>query len=334
MSLNTLAIGTGATAAFLIAKVLLTQTGSASARTKLIPHAQEHVVIIGASSGIGSELARIYAHRGARIVIVARREALLQQLVDELGSVAGAIRAVQGDVTLPNDVQRITRESLEALQGRVDTLILCAGIISVLPFDELAGIDSTGSESASLPSKAQEALEASIKIMNVNYHAPLNLTTHFLPTLTKSSPAGNIMVVSSMAGKVGAPTRAIYCASKHAAQGFFEALGMEVERTGVHVGIVSPGTVATDLRQSAVDLPQNNGASSSSSSGTPTGTKATAGTKKGAMTARACAEGIVRGSDLRQHEVIMPWFYHVSLVLQIVSPGLVRWLAKKKYGYL
>ena len=333
MSLSTLAIGTGTAAAFLIARSLLAQAGSTSARTRLIPPTQEHVVIIGASSGIGCELGRIYAHRGARIVIVARREALLQQLVDELRPVAGAIHAVQGDVTIPNDVQRITRESLGALQGRVDTLILCAGIISVLPFDELAGIDSTRSDSAMLPSKAQEALEASIKIMNVNYHAPLNLTTHFLPTLTKSSPAGNIMVVSSMAGKVGAPTRAIYCASKHAAQGFFEALGMEVERTGVHVGIVSPGTVATDLRQSAVDLPKINDASSSSSS-TSSVANPIAGTKKGAMTAQACAEGIVRGSDLRQHEVIMPWFYHVSLVLQIVSPGLVRWLAKKKYGYL
>ncbi|GJJ78940.1 hypothetical protein EMPS_11299 [Entomortierella parvispora] len=333
MSLSTLAIGTGTVAAVLIARALFTQTGSTS-RTKLIPPTQERVVIVGASSGIGSELARIYAHRGAHIVIVARRESLLQQLVDELSPVAGAIHAVQGDVTLPNEVQRITRESLEALQGRVDTLILCAGIISVLPFDELAGINSTVSDSVVLPSKAQEAFEASIKIMNVNYHAPLNLTTHFLPTLTKSSSAGNIMVVSSMAGKVGAPTRAIYCASKHAAQGFFEALGMEVERTGVHVGIVSPGTVATDLRQSAVDLPKNNAASSSSSSAGPSETKPIAGTKKGAMTARACAEGIVRGSDLRQHEVIMPWFYHVSLVLQIVSPGLVRWLAKKKYGYL
>jgi short-subunit dehydrogenase len=162
--------------------------------------------------------------------------------------------------------------------------------------------------------------------MNVNYHAPLNLASHFLPALTRTSTAGNIMVVSSMAGKVGAPTRSIYCGSKHAAQGFFESLGMEVERTGVHVGIVSPGTVITDIRQSAVDLPTKAGASSEA--------KKAAGTKKGAMTARACAEGIVRGSDLRQHEVIMPWFYRASLALKLVAPGLVRWLAKKKYGYL
>ncbi|KAG0277506.1 hypothetical protein BGZ95_005844 [Linnemannia exigua] len=341
MSTTAIALGVA-----IAAPLLLRLAGSKGpARTATIPQAEERVVIIGASSGIGSELARIYAGRHAHVVLVARRMELLQQLVQELTPTAGSMHAVQGDVTLPEDVRRITVESLKALNGKIDTLIICAGIISVLPFEELAGIDSakaaTGGSDANgtsdsdychlLPTNADKALEASTRIMNVNYHAPLNLTSHFLPALTRTSAAGNIIVVSSMAGKVGAPTRSIYCASKHAAQGFFEALGMEVERTGVHVGIVSPGTVATDLRQSAVDLPKAEGSSTSSTLAAPV---KVAGTKKGAMTAKACAEGIVRGSDLRQHEVIMPWFYKVSLVLQMVSPSLVRWLAKKKYGYL
>ncbi|KAF8939550.1 hypothetical protein BGZ58_009425 [Dissophora ornata] len=309
-------------------------------RTTSIAATRERVVIIGASSGIGSELARIYAHRHAHIVLVARRMDLLQQLVEELRSIAGSIHAIQGDVTLSEDVRRITIESLRALNGGVDTLIICAGIISVLPFEELAGIDLAKAEVAEatsgsdmdtafshlMPSNSQAALDASVKIMNVNYHAPLNLTSHFLPALTRTSPAGNIIVVSSMAGKIGAPTRSIYSGSKHAVQGFFESLGMEVERSGVHVGIVSPGTVATDLRQSAVDLPK--------ADASVTEARKISGTKKGAMTARACAEGIVRCSDLRQHEVVMPWFYNMSLWLEMLSPGLVRWLAKKKYGYL
>lgn len=333
MSTAAIALGVAIAAPILI-KTLTGLKGPG--RTKIIPHPDERVVIIGASSGIGSELARIYAGRHAHVVMVARRMELLQQLTQELSSTAGSIHAIQGDVTLPEDVRRVTLESLKALNGKVDTLIICAGIISVLPFAELAGIDSakTGTSESDyshlLPTDADKALEASTRIMNVNYHAPLNLASHFLPALTQTSAAGNIIVVSSMAGKVGAPTRSIYCASKHAAQGFFDALGMEVERTGVHVGIVSPGTVATDLRQSAVDLPRAEAASSTS----PAAPVKVAGTKKGAMTAKACAEGIVQGSDLRQHEVIMPWFYHVSLVLQIVSPNLVRWLAKKKYGYL
>ncbi|KAG0083520.1 hypothetical protein BGZ93_009650 [Podila epicladia] len=327
---TTLLIVAGALAVPLLAKSLISK---APTRTTLIPENQERVVVIGASSGIGSELARIYAQRKAHVVLVARRQTLLESLVQELSPVAGSILAIQGDVTLPEDVRRITLESLRFLKGGVDTLILCAGMISVLPFTELAGTEKTSTQPTGddlahlLPSNPGAALDASIKIMNLNYHAPLNLTSHFLPALTQTSRAGNIIVVSSMAGKLGAPTRSIYCGSKHAAQGFFDSLGMEVEKTGVHVGIVSPGTVETDLRQSAVDLPSS---SSTDSSAAP---KAT-GTKKGAMTARACAEGIVRGSDLRQHEVIMPWFYHVSLVLQMLSPSLVRWLAKKKYGYL
>ncbi|KAG0014083.1 hypothetical protein BGZ82_001908 [Podila clonocystis] len=321
----------GALAVPLLAKSLISK---APARTTSIPKNQERVVIIGASSGIGSELARIYAHRQAHVVLVARRQALLESIVQELSPVAGSILAIQGDVTLPEDVRRITLESLRFLKGGVDTLILCAGMISVLPFADLAGTEKTSTQPTGdddlahlLPSNPRAALDASFKIMNLNYHAPLNLTSHFLPALTQTSRAGNIIVVSSMAGKLGAPTRSIYCGSKHAAQGFFDSLGMEVEKTGVHVGIVSPGTVETDLRQSAVDLPP------SSSTDSLEAPKAT-GTKKGAMSARSCAEGIVRGSDLRQHEVIMPWFYRVSLVLQMLSPSLVRWLAKKKYGYL
>ncbi|KAF9943596.1 hypothetical protein BGZ65_000688 [Modicella reniformis] len=107
---------------------------------------------------------------------------------------------------------------------------------------------------------------------------------------------------------------------------------MEVERSGVHVGIVSPGTVLTDLRQSAVDLPSQSNASASGPNGAES--KKIAGTKKGAMSAKTCAEGIVSCSDLRQHDVVMPWFYHVSLVLKLFFPSLVRRLAKKKYGYL
>ncbi|KAH7026835.1 hypothetical protein BKA57DRAFT_480089, partial [Linnemannia elongata] len=261
MSTAAIALGVAVATPILI-KALIGSKGPARAKT--IPHADERVVIIGASSGIGSELARIYAGRHAHVVMVARRMELLQQLIQELSSTAGSIHAVQGDVTLPEDVRRITLESLKALNGKVDTLIICAGIISVLPFAELAGIDSAKAATSEsdyshlLPTNADKALEASTRIMNVNYHAPLNLASHFLPALTQTSAAGNIIVVSS------APTRSIYCASKHAAQGFFDALGMEVERTGVHVGIVSPGTVATDLRQSAVDLPKSEVGSSTS----------------------------------------------------------------------
>ncbi|KAK3827533.1 MAG: hypothetical protein J3Q66DRAFT_320496 [Benniella sp.] len=346
---TTLILGVAVALPLLIGSLVVSRVRQPPPRTTRIPVSQERVVIVGASSGIGAELARIYARRQAHVVVVARRIELLQQLVHELSPDAGSIHAIQGDVTSTNDVRQLTLESLKVLKGGIDTLIICAGVISVLPFEELAGIDSTKdtmkddgvSEPRSeqdleqlLPplASSQAALDASFRIMNVNYHAPLNIACHFLPSLTKTSVAGNIIVVSSMAGKVGAPTRSIYSASKHAAQGFFESLGMEVERNGIHVGIVSPGTVLTDLRQSAVDQPQPS--ASASDQNVVGETKKVAGTKKGAMTAKACAEGIVHGSDHRQHDVVMPWFYHVSLALKLIHPRLVRRLAKKKYGYL
>ncbi|KAG0233655.1 hypothetical protein BGW41_001407 [Actinomortierella wolfii] len=338
-------------AALAVGATFLVSRQTASFRTRLIPVNEERVVIIGASSGIGKELARLYASRHAHIVVVARRKQLLDQLIaEELQSSAASIHAIQADITRSEDVVRLTRESLRALNGGVDTLIICAGVISVLPFEQLAGIEgdlakaSTTAKSPQakpgqpspdtsmedhierlLPKNATAALAASRAIMEINYHAPLNLASHFLPALAQTSRAGNIIVVSSMAGKVGAPTRSIYCGSKHAAQGFFEALGLEVERAGIHVGIVSPGTVDTDLRLSAVDLP---------SDGQGAGQAVAAGTKKGAISARVCAEGIVDCSDERKHEMLLPWFYNASLYLELICPRLVRYLAKKKYGFL
>ncbi|KAG0251110.1 hypothetical protein DFQ27_008981 [Actinomortierella ambigua] len=348
-------------AALAVGATFLVSRQTASFRTRLIPVNEERVVIIGASSGIGKEIARIYASRHAHLVLVARRKQLLDTLIsDELHTTAGSVHAIQADITNHDDVQRLTRESLTVLRGGVDTLIICAGVISVLPFEQLAGIDSTApaaapstiaptvatiatttttspSSSSSttttlqeqidqlLPKSAMAAVAASRAIMEINYHAPLNLASHFLLALKQSSRAGNIIVVSSMAGKVGAPTRSIYCGSKHAAQGFFEALGLEVERAGVHVGIVSPGTVDTDLRLSAVDLPKED---------QDVNMAVAAGTKKGAISARICAEGIIDCSDERKSEVLLPWFYNVSLYLELLSPRLVRYLAKKKYGFL
>ncbi|KAF9166995.1 hypothetical protein DFQ26_006259 [Actinomortierella ambigua] len=350
-------------AALAVGATFLVSRQTASFRTRLIPVNEERVVIIGASSGIGKEIARIYASRHAHLVLVARRKQLLDTLIsDELHTTAGSAHAIQADITNHDDVQRLTRESLTVLRGGVDTLIICAGVISVLPFEQLAGIDSTApaaapstiaptaatiatttssSSSSSttttsdstlqeqidqlLPKSAMAAVAASRAIMEINYHAPLNLASHFLLALKQSSRAGNIIVVSSMAGKVGAPTRSIYCGSKHAAQGFFEALGLEVERAGVHVGIVSPGTVDTDLRLSAVDLPKED---------QDVNMAVAAGTKKGAISARICAEGIIDCSDERKSEVLLPWFYNVSLYLELLSPRLVRYLAKKKYGFL
>ncbi|KAF9977671.1 hypothetical protein BGZ73_005181 [Actinomortierella ambigua] len=311
----------------------------------MIPVNEERVVIIGASSGIGKELARLYASRHAHLVLVARRKHLLDQLISkDLHASAASAHAIQADITNPDDVLRLTRESLVALRGGVDTLIICAGVISVLPFEQLAGIDSdvatmsTPAASSAMPSSslqdqidkllpksAPAALAASRAIMEINYHAPLNLASHFLPALKQTSRAGNIIVVSSMAGKMGAPSRSIYCGSKHAAQGFFEALSLEVERTGVHVGIVSPGTVDTDLRLSAVDLPKGD---------KEVNKAVAAGTRRGAISARVCAEGIIACSDERKTEVLLPWFYNVSLYLELVSPRLVRYLAKKKYGFM
>lgn len=182
------------------------------------------VWITGASSGIGEALAHGLAKRGARIILSGRR-------VDALERVAKALEAET--MVLPfeatdYDALPAVVAKAETWKGGVDLLINNAGVSQ-----RSLALDTT--------------FDVYRTLMEVDFFAPLRLTQLVLPGMVERK-SGAIAVVSSVAGKVGAPIRTGYCAAKHAVVGYFEALRAEVEIAyGISVHVILPGSVKTGV---------------------------------------------------------------------------------------
>ncbi|KAI8142558.1 hypothetical protein BJV82DRAFT_615276 [Fennellomyces sp. T-0311] len=299
-----------------IALSYLISSNNAKKRLRQLPANKERVMIIGCSSGIGRDIALKYAARGAKLALFARRLPLIEALRSECEQ-AGSTKAiaVAGDVAQTTDLDKLVQATKRELGG-VDTVIFCAGLISVRAFMEASGIKVESNKVVQVQeSSMDEALE---HITNVNYMAPVRLTRMVLPTLIESSVAPNIIIMSSLAGKVGAPTRALYAGSKHALHGFFDSLRVEVEPYNVHVGIVCPGTVDTELRNTAVDMASGDGPA--------------AGSTRGKLSPAAVAQRTLDASDRREREVFIPaLFGYAAIWAKLIASSWVDWAAKRKY---
>jgi short-subunit dehydrogenase len=190
------------------------------------------ILITGASQGIGRALAEAAARRGARVLVAARSESLLQELVQKVRAEGGTIRAVQADVTSADDRRRMVEAAQEAYAG-LDILINNAGIGATGHFAEVA------------PERLRQ-------IMEVNFFGLTETTRAFLPLLRLGYyPA--IVNISSIAGKRGIPARSEYSASKFAVQGFSEALRAELAKDGIDVIVVCPGLTQTNFSQNMIE---------------------------------------------------------------------------------
>ena len=175
-------------------------------------------MVTGASSGIGAATARLLAAQDWRVIAVARRAERLEQL-------AGGVVAVPADLTDPEAPARV-REAVEREAGRLELLVNNAGAEWRSTF-------------------ADGGYENVRQTMDVNFDAVVRLTESLLPLLRESTPS-SIVNVSSVAGRVGRPANSAYAASKFALAGWSEAVGIEEQPHGVHVGLVLPGFVSTE----------------------------------------------------------------------------------------
>ncbi len=191
----------------------------------------ELVLITGASSGIGLELANCFAADHSNLVLVARNTAALEKLAAELrGKFPIAVHAITADLARPESPRQIFDE----LQGRglnVDVLINNAG------FGLHGGF-------AELP------LARQLEIIQVNVAALVTLTGLFLPGMVQRRNGG-ILNIGSVAGFLPGPNMAIYYASKAFVQSFSEALFEELRGTGVRVTNLCPGPTETNFSQVA-----------------------------------------------------------------------------------
>jgi short-subunit dehydrogenase len=179
------------------------------------------VLISGASSGIGEELARQAMARGSRVGLLARSTEALEGLAAQLGDDCVAAPA---DVTSQAEV-RAAVERVERALGPVDICVANAGIGLYGPFVDAAA----------------DRVEA---LMATNYLGTVHLFQAVLPSMI-ARRRGHLVAVGSIAGRIGAPFEAAYSATKFAVTGLTEALSVEVAPFGVGVSLVNPGPVAT-----------------------------------------------------------------------------------------
>jgi short-subunit dehydrogenase len=185
-------------------------------------------VVTGASSGIGAELARGLAARGHGVTLVARREAALRELADELASAHG-VRAevVAADLADPAARDRLAAE-IERLGLAVDVLVANAGF---------------GSYGAFV--KADPARE--IEQIRVNGEAVVDLAARWTPGMV-ARRAGAVLITASVAGFQPLPGNATYSAIKAFALAFAEALHVELRPSGVTVTALCPGPVRSGFQ--------------------------------------------------------------------------------------
>lgn len=190
------------------------------------------ILITGANRGIGKEIARALAMRGARVVVTARNAAAAQAAADAIGSEAPqtAVDALELDVDSPSSVDQASA-AFDARHGSLHVLINNAGI---------------------LPDWHDSILDLPLEIFEstwrTNALGPLRVTRAFLPALRRGGGA-RVINVSSAAGQLStmrawAPA---YSASKTALNAITRQLALALEGEGIAVDAISPGWVRTDM---------------------------------------------------------------------------------------
>lgn len=181
------------------------------------------VWITGASSGIGAACAKECSARGAKVILSARS---VDKLKDVQSSLSGPASILELDVTKADKIVGKAKDAA-ALYGPIDVLI------------NNAGISQRGLVS-------ETSMEVDRRLFEVNYFGNIAITKAVLPSMIERK-TGNIVVISSVAGKVSTPGRSSYAATKHAIQGFYDALRAELTDSGVQVNVICPGYIRTDI---------------------------------------------------------------------------------------
>jgi short-subunit dehydrogenase len=183
-----------------------------------------HVVITGASSGLGEALARAYARHGARLTLIARREAELARLKDELGNDCSTYAL---DVRDAAAVQRAAAD-LISRDGCPDVVIANAGV-SVGTLTEYA-----------------EDAAAFARLLEVNVLGAVHTFQPFVEPM-RAAGKGVLAGISSVAGYRGLPGAGAYSASKAALTSYLESLRVELKPSGIDVVTICPGYIETPM---------------------------------------------------------------------------------------
>jgi len=254
-------------------------------------------LITGASDGIGKFLALALAARGVDVAIAARSQDKLEEVAEACGALGVRAVAIRADVSVQTDCTAMVASAVKELGG-LDIVVNNAGIGMWAEFRKV------------------KDLSIYEKMMAINYFGSVWTTHAALESLIGNR--GLIVAISSLSGKTGVPTRSGYAASKHAMQGFFDSIRIELAPLGVDVSVISPGFVATAIRDRGFGA-----------DGKPRGESPRAEDNGETMTVEACVARIVKAIESREREVVMTAKAKVGLWLKMVAPKMVDNLARK-----
>lgn len=184
------------------------------------------VIVTGASKGIGKGIARVFAAKGARVLVVARDAGAAQKTVDEIKAAGGQAAALAADVTKLADMERMAETAMKQ-HGGIDVLCANAGIFPAAKLTEMT------------PEKWDEVLDTNLKGMFLSIKA-------CLPAM-KAKKKGRIVITSSITGPItGYPGWTHYGASKAGQLGFLRTAAIELALSNITVNAVMPGNIKTE----------------------------------------------------------------------------------------
>lgn len=187
------------------------------------------VWVIGASSGIGEALAMELAEGGARLLLSGRHMRELERVAWRCLAAGANADAYPLDLSATATLDRTVDRCLEIL-GTPDLLVLASEISQRSP-------------------AAETTVEVDRRLMEVSCFGPIAVTRRVLPSMIARG-SGHILVLSSLVGKLGTPSRSDHAASRHALHGFFDSLRAEVHDRGIGVSLCCPGDIQTDTLRS------------------------------------------------------------------------------------
>jgi uncharacterized protein len=244
------------------------------------------VIITGASSGIGYVTAKAFAERGATVVAVARRREQLDRLASECRAFSLRSDCFVGDLGQREFAESVVDETIRRF-GRIDVLVNNAG----MPMHK--HIFHTTADDAE-------------RVLRVNYLSSVWTTLAVLPQMLRQG-GGTVVNVSSFAARVVPPREGLYAASKAAMNGFTEGLWHDLKGSNIHVALVYPGPIDTEIWSKREE---------------PSGYRGRKYPPEVAV--RAIFEAI----EKRRYEITVPK-RNLALVaarlLRLLSPGLLRW---------
>ena len=194
-------------------------------KKNLMKNTNKTVWITGASSGIGAELAKIYSHRGIKLILSSRNVSALERVKSECYHPEN-IKILPIDLNDFYAAPALVKKAYNIF-GRIDILINNAGV----------------SQRSLILDTQFDVLK---KLIEINYLGTVALSRALLPFFLKQG-FGHYVVVSSVMGKYGSPFRSGYSAAKHALHGFFDVMRMEHQKDNINVTIICPGFVRTPI---------------------------------------------------------------------------------------